>query len=310
MEEENFTNNENKDEGFVPISEMLGEKSGKAEVSWFDSEKLVYGGVALVALVALVAFIFSVAPNTSDVQDTQTVESILLEYSLELENGSVIVDGEDSFPLGAVGDSFGFSDKVDKEIEGMVKGEEKTILLGAEDAFGEYDEEKVSEINRTISDERKSEVDKAIEMPLGAFKQEFIEDPEVGKTYEVEGIPWGYKVLSLEGDVVTLSQEVEEGQIAPLNEVFFLLISEVGEDSFVTLLTAENQTIETDNGKVEILTHKDVITETLIPEIGQTVVVDPLKGSAKVLSFDEEVIVLDYNSEFADKNIVFKVKIL
>lgn len=302
----------NSDEGFRPISEVLEEKSGKASMNWLDSEKLVYAGVAVVAIVALVVFFYSVtlpiAPE--GLNDVKDVPRLDLEYSIELENGTVIDSGKEAFLLGYVGESLGLSSKVDDGLEGLEEGDEVELLLEAKEAFGDYDEENIVEINRTEVIKRKGEVDKLLTLPLGGFSLEFGEDPVPGKEYVIEGVPWKYIVDEVTASEVVLSQEVEVGQIVPISDIFFLVVSEVFEDHFVTLMTAENQTIDSDNGELVIAVLDEEIRMTLNPVVGQEIMLglNPLPG--KVLSFTSEKIKIDYNSGYIGKDVVFKAKIL
>ena len=307
------------DEGFsyTYIPDILEEESKKAKFNLLDNEKVIYIGVGVIVLVALIAFVYSITtslnpPGTvgSGITPIADIPRIELNYSLELENGTVIYSGQESFLLSFVGKSLGLSKKVDEALEGLNKGEEISLNLTPEDAFGEYDEESIIEINRTERIERREEIDKDLVMAIADFQEEFKKEPVVGETYEVDGVPWNYTVKEVSLSFVTLIQEVKVGQIAPISDLFFLLISEVYEDNFVTLMTAENQTLNSENGPLKILTWKDEITLTLNPKVGQSIILGLNPNPAKVLSFNSEKIKLDYNSEFVGKNVLFNARIV
>lgn len=294
-------------EEFVPkIVSFEEDKTAKQKVS---SETLIYTAVGIVALVALVFFFkfFIFTGTTNVIEPTVTLE---IEYSIELEDGTVIASGNDSFTEGSVGSSFGFSDKVDDLIAGLSKGEEGSVTLDIQDAFGELDDEKVIEVNRTEKLERKSEIEREIILTIGQFKQEFNEEPLMGMSYSIEGVPWRYSVVFVDGDNITVSQEIEVGQTLPISDLFFMVVTEITSDKIVTMLSADEQVLETDNGNITIKVEEEFILMTLTPEVGQQVVLGISPSPATVVSFNDEKIVLDYNPEFAGEKIVFKAKLI
>ncbi len=295
---------EERKEVYAPIPNVLESKAGKE----FDSEKLLYIGVGVVAVVALVAFfIYFVFPSQSVNVDQELVK-ITLNYSIELEDGTVIKAGEEEFPLGFVGKALGLSDKVDEGINELDEGGEVMLTLSASEAFGEYDDSLVREINRTEKIPRRNEVNREILTYVEDFKQEFGDDPVVGQRYKLDGVPWEYLVTSVEDDEVSISQEAEIGQIVPVSDVFFLVIFDVTEETLVSMMTAEDQSFETDNGEVSVVTKAENIEMTLTPVVGQSVTLGDSSKQGRVLSFDSEKIVLDYNSEYAGEDIVLSVK--
>lgn len=289
-----------------PIKEILESGTGaKASVS--STENMIYIGAGIVALVALISFfVFVFPPQPSNV--VQDVPRITLNYSLELENGTVISSGQESFLEGSVGKALGLSGAVDLAIKSATGDLE--VILTPKEAFGEYDKDKVLEINRTEKLERLGEVERNIDLSLAEFESEFGSTPEFGKSYFSEGVPWEYSVISIDGDKVTISQDAKVGQIIPVSDLFFILISEVYEDKLVTLLTAENQTIDSENGELEIRTESEFIIMKLTPEIGQEIVLGINPNPGKVISINFEKIVLDYNSEYVGKTVVFKAKLV
>lgn len=291
-----------------PIMEIL-ESGNEAKASASSIENMIYIGAGIVALVALISFFVFVFPSqpSNEIQDLPRIE---LNYSLELENGTVIASGQEIFLEGFIGKALGLSDKIDKELEGKTVGEEVSITLTPEEAFGEYDEDAVIMINRTEKLERFGEVERSIELSLDEFEAEFDSTPEFGKGYFLEGVPWEHRLVSIDGERVTISQNAEVGQIIPVSDLFFILISEVHEDKLVTLLTADNQTLETENGDLVITTEAEFIIMKLTPEIGQQITLGIDPRPATVVSFDSEKIVLDYNSRYVGKSVVFKAEII
>ena len=58
-----------------------------------------------------------------------------------------------------------FFTQIEEALIGMAPGEKKSVLIPAEDAFGDYDEEKVFEINRSdIPDDLYPEVGQELEL--------------------------------------------------------------------------------------------------------------------------------------------------
>jgi len=300
---------------YTPIPEALEEKGGKVKLS--SLEILIYIGVGVIAAIAVVAFIYyfvipnQVSPDGSvEGVDLPEVEEMVLEYSIELGNGTVINSGTEAFLRGYVGATLGLSDKIDKSFEGLGVGEDLEVQLSSEEAFGEYDEELITEINRTEKMKRRNEIKKEVLLSNAEFNEQFEDEPIINKTYEVEGFPWDYRVVEISDDGVTVSQEAKVGDIIPVSEIFFMAITEVQEDKVIAMLSAEDQVIETPNGNLTISSGEEYLLLTLTPTVGQMVVIGIDPSPSKVVSFDDKKIVLDYNSEYVGKDIVFKAKIL
>jgi len=283
------------------------EKKGQG----FSLEYLVYIIVVIIAVAALFAFFnsFNSLSNVPEIEKNDQ-DRLILNYTIELENGSVVFSGEDAFLLGYIGQALSLSDKIDSELENVSVGEEVVVELDVEDALGEYNEDLVVEINRTERVERRSEIDKLVTIPVLEFEQEFGESPELNLTVRFGDLPWDYKVVSIFNGEVVVSQEVEVGQIAEVNDLFFVRIAEVIGNKVVTMLTAENQTLDLDTGTLEVTTGPVYIELKLTPVIGERIILGNDVRPGKVLSYDSEKIVLDYNPDFVGEKLVFRARII
>jgi len=88
---------------------------------------------------------------------------------------------------------------------GMKVGEEKTVTVPPEQAYGEIDEQMVINVNRT------QKMPKLIPIPPQNFVDVFEAQPVVGKSYSTEESLWSLKVVDVANETVFAEQEVEVG---------------------------------------------------------------------------------------------------
>ena len=159
---------------------------------------------------------------------------------------------------------------------------------------------------------RRSEIARVITVTVDDFSSKVGKKPEVGKSYNIEGSPISYKILSIDGGVLTINQEIEVGKIIPIDDSFFDYVSEVNDNKIILLLTVENQTRrESELGNITFYFDSDYIYATLTPNVGARISLPGLSAeSARVLSYDDKILTLDYNKEYAGEAVILKLKIL
>ena len=239
-----------------------------------------------------------------------TVSSLKLDYTLKLDDGTIIAENISSFKPGKVSTFFGLaSDKLDKVIAGLKQGESITVNLEPSDAFGEYNESMVIVQNRTQIQPRINEINRTIEVPLDTVKQAFNEDPVVGKNYTLEGQPFGYKVLDVSTNMVTLSQEVDVGTSFDVNEFVSANVTKVTDDKITLFYSAEEQTTEVSTGNLTIKVDDDNIYFTLTPEKGASVLLSGFYP-ATVKDYNETSVVFDLNPPYAGKKVIAEIKVV
>jgi FKBP-type peptidyl-prolyl cis-trans isomerase 2 len=242
----------------------------KKKISW---KKI---GIVLGILIILVGAYFLITALINKPKTNVTVSSLKIDYTLKLDDGTIIAENISSFKPGKVSTFFGLaSDKLDKAIAGLKEGASATIELEPADAFGEYNESNIIVMNRT------EEINRTVEVPLDAVKQTFNEDPVIGKNYTREGDPFEYKVLNVSIDMVTLSLEADIGK------------------SFESQSMSVNVTKVTDD-KVYLM---------WTPEKGASVL---LLGffPATVKDYNETSIIFDLNNPYAGKKIIAEIKVV
>ncbi len=235
-----------------------------------------------------------------------TKEMFNISYEIQLENGSIIDSGTNSFEAGTISRMFGFeTDALDKEIEEMQNGEEKTIVLEPKDAFGEYNDSLVFEYERVEKNNRTDEINRTETITIDEFTKYFNEQPKVDKIYSLEGSPWKYKVVEVTDTKVKISLETEVGDIIPSPAFFPARVIKVTEDKIVLKFEGNDTIIPTPNGNLEVKFTDDYIYMTLTPEIGQEIKIDNIKG--KVIDLNETHLFLDANPEYAGEKITVKI---
>jgi FKBP-type peptidyl-prolyl cis-trans isomerase 2 len=258
--------------------------------------------IVLGVIAVLVAVFFAVRALTGK----GTVSSRTIEYTIKLENGTIIAENVSNFTSGKFASYFGLASKsVDEAINSLKKGQSTSITLDAKDAFGEYDESLVIVQNRTQTIPRASEINRTIEVPLASVTQAFGENPAEGKTYNITGAPFGYKVLKIKDDVVTLSQEAEAGAFIPVDQVVFANITKVTDDKIGILYSAEEQTINISIGNISVTMDDENIYFTTNPALGR---IDA--AGVTVLSFNKTSIVIDTNAPYAGEKVIIEAKVV
>lgn len=297
---------------------MISDEAGKASIpvkkrlDWF---KISVAAIVLILIAAiLITYLF---PKSSGI--AASGDTVKISYSLEISDGTKISNVTEGV-LGDISPALGFqSDELDKALAGMKAGEEKTIQLSAADAFGEYSDEFISVVNRTTSLERRQEKNRTFEFPSQYFEQQFGSAAELNKVYEIENVPWKFKVLEMTNDTVTISQELTQGDTIPGTSFFYPPFGNVT-SVYVEKVTAEQVTFvyNLKNGTNEFEVEND-ITVTLTsdnnylyfkttPKVGKKV--QQMFGYATVLDVNDTSIVYDYNLDYAGMNVTVKIKVL
>ncbi|MCF7804073.1 MAG: peptidylprolyl isomerase [Candidatus Marinimicrobia bacterium] len=73
---------------------------------------------------------------------------VTLDYNVQTADGEQVDSSDERGPLEFVVGEGKILPALEKELIGMEVGEEKTVTLKAEDAYGEYDDEAVTEVPR------------------------------------------------------------------------------------------------------------------------------------------------------------------
>ncbi len=257
---------------------LLGEKK-KGEVIKETTRKipLLYALMAVVLVACItgaVVLVLSYKPvtNPNPVREGDIVQ---IAYVGMLENGSVFDSGNYTFRTG----SGEVIEGVDKAVIGMKIGEKKTVTLSPEEAYGYYDPNNViviplvQELNQTVNTTRE------------LFKLTFEEDPEPGKLYELRGMEWPVRVLSVQNETVTVRHEPEDGMIFDMKDN----VGEVYGTSSVTLR----------EGKIILTSH---------PIEGKTVTT--VMGEGRITEVNETHMKMDFNHKLAGKTLVFEITLL
>ncbi len=271
----------------------------KKKVSW----KKVSITLGIIILV-VIGIVFLTKLGSSGVSDGDKVK---LDYTIKTESGEVVDQSTATVTVGKIYSTLGFaSDEIDKQLIAGNKNE-VTINLQAKDAFGEYDPSLVSIVNRTEVLKRTQEINRTFEIAVSVFKSTFNADPEVGKTYELDGAVWNYSVTDIGTEKVTMSQNPSVGKFVPINELLFANITSVTSTQIIMVYDTEQTSQEIPSGKLDISKDSQNIYFKLTPIIGSTITLG--YGSAKVLDFNETSVVLDYNTLYAGEDLTVELKL-
>ncbi|NOZ77197.1 MAG: thioredoxin fold domain-containing protein [Euryarchaeota archaeon] len=172
-------------------------------------------------------------------------------------------------PLGIIVGTGQTIKALEDSLVGMGVGQEKSVTVSPEEGYGPRSDEYVITIPR--SQEYPVEFQVAVE----DYRQREGRDPSVGDT--VRATPyWDAVVTKVEGDTVTLRHTPEDGK-----------------------------EVDTPYGPAVIYLGNSTVEVVVNPPAGSFIQTNI--GTAKVVSVDEENIVLDYNHPLAGKTLVFDV---
>jgi len=230
------------------------------------SKKLL---LPLIVIVAIVIILLLKWPFTAG---SSFGDNVKLTYSLALEDGTVLDEGEQSFVLGSIASGFGLaSDKIDQEIKAMKVGGEKTITLEPAEAFGEYDYTNIEEINRTVEMNKTFEISaEQIASFTEWFNGTFGKEPAVGDTGAYLTADWNSTIISISDKGIVLRHEAKDGTLP--------------------LLPSGNKTV--------------IVTDDKI-----LITFNPGEDFPNVIDVTEDKITIDYNSEYAGQKLIVNVKV-
>ncbi|MEM2956372.1 MAG: FKBP-type peptidyl-prolyl cis-trans isomerase [Candidatus Pacearchaeota archaeon] len=285
------------------INQVHVDAPAKKRINWKKVVLVVGIVISIIAIYFLVKVIFL---NKTEL----TTNSIKIDYSLELEDGTIISQNVSTFKAGKIGSSLGLNtDKLDNEVSKMKEGQSKEIILTPEEAFGEYNESFVVTINRTEVLKREQELNRTMEISIAQFRQTFDADPEIGKSYSLQDAPWNYTVISVNSTDVTFSNDAKEGMKVPVNDIYSFEVKRITSDKIILIYEVKEQMQELPYGNLSITMDEENIYFKFTPhKKGERIIFGFMP--ALVVDYNETSIVLDYNMPHAGKTIIAKIKVL
>ncbi len=234
-----------------------------------------------------------------EVFDTN-IESVATEAGLENIHTDPL-----TFKVGSGQTIAGF----DAAVVGMQPGETKTVEIPPEEAYGGYNMDLVQEFPKTRELNRTDQVDRTTEIPTDAFNQAFGEDPEMGKTYSDERLPFDYEVTGISGDNIELSVDQEIGDTVTFSGADWESEIISMDNDYVTIRhnPEDGQMVESIFGmaKITLTDDKMVIEES--PKQGD--VIQTMYGNAVIKEVTDDVVLLDMNHELAGETLVFEIEV-
>ncbi len=276
----------------------LEHHSNHKKLNW--KKILLFGGLALLVILAIILLIIAFKPS-------QTVEKYNVSYTLTLADGTEILNGNSIFNQNSFSSDFGFiSTKIDNELKSMNIGEEKTLTLNAEEAFGEYDPELNISTNRTQEIDKKMIISRNLNVTLTDFTGAFNEQPILNKEYILEGDSFTYVVTNIDANNIQLRRETKMGEIIP-GSLFPMKVISINETNIGLDMQAEKTVMPTDSGDWEIDYDNNKIYLTLTPTIGQALGLGTVTGM--VTGYNDKQIFIDANVPYAGQSITIKLRL-
>lgn len=210
-----------------------------------------------------------IVKSTGEVFDT-TEEDIAMDPNIPKITG--FVPRESYEPLSFIVGSGEIIPEFEEAILGLKEGEEATIELPPEKAFGEVDP------NLIVSSPRNAEFSIVEEVSLENYVMAMKKEPIVGDIVNVTPY-WSTEITNITNGTVVL-----------------------------THLPVNDSIVKTAYGPARVTTNGTTIFMRLLPEINTTVY-SVYGGIGKIIDFNESFVTVDFNHPLAGETLIFKIKV-
>ncbi|MEK6955778.1 MAG: FKBP-type peptidyl-prolyl cis-trans isomerase [Nanoarchaeota archaeon] len=245
---------------------------------------IIIGAFIIILLVGLI--VKSVLGDRAQLGDT-----ISIEYSLYLENGSLMdtnvksvadkysIDTQHYEPLTFILGSGQIIKGLDDALINSKAGDKLKVSIKPEEGYGKYDYSLVQKgMPRTV------DVGLYSDIPTDKFQEIFGEDPVVGKVIKNDNLPWAFSIIKIEENIVKVKSLVEKDNKVKVQ----------GYDYVVQDINNEN------------------ITLYSLLKIGDKLTLNTPYGAVPgvIISMNDTSFDIDTNHPLADKVLVFDVEVL
>jgi len=197
----------------------------------------------------------------------------------------------------------------DKAMVGMKVGESKIVTIPPEDAYGISNPELIDAMPR--KEVMPAIIPRIIEAPLSEFEATFGTESQVGDVVTPNGTNFSFTVINISSNV-SLSRNFEIGDALPpqpgipwnwtvskMDDTNITLHSDAQVGEVVQLNYPWNSTVVDVNKDSIVLQHNPIPDQTIQTPYG------PVK-----VSFNEDSIMIDRNTKFAGKTLVFNITLV
>lgn len=250
-------------------------KQKKEEFVVEGISKLGLKKVIPIIVIVLIAAIVAFSARNIGKDAVQEGDKITLEYTIKLENGSVFEKDTKAVTLGGPSLPKALSD----QIIGMRVGEEKTVVLGPEQAYGAYSKDLVKLIKAVESLPRTDNI--SLNNAEAFLKRKL----KVGEEVRIEGIQWPVEVLEINRNNNTAT--VENKPV--LGSIYF--------DPLTMRWPI----------KVIGITETEIVYENK-PKVGGIYQDGELTGT--VIKIDNGYVYLDFNHPLAGESLTYEIKLV
>jgi len=195
----------------------------------------------------------------------------------------------------------------EKALLGMKPGEEKRVTLSPTEAYGAYDPEKVSTLNRIETKKRYAIVPRTVRVPDAIFRKRH---PNARPGNTIQQGNESYRFLGEENgsdDLLLLKRAGEQVRLPNVPWPFTIL--QVLNETFFTRQDPVNGSIVTTQlGPALVTTNATSVTMKLSPPIGAKY--KTKLGVGRVVALNDTTVTIDFNPPLAGKNLTFDLTVV
>ncbi len=279
-------------------------------------------GILLAVVIIIAIAFFIVKANTSAFVKVEEGDKVSIKYVGKYQNGTIFdtnyLDvgqnaGLHNFktePLEFTAGSTGIIKGVSDAVLGMKKGQKKTVEIPPEEAYGEYDLNKVGSFPLVRYAKMDKYIPFVVDLDEATFEQGFNTTPKQGSIVKSGIAPWSYDVEKVESGRVVVKARVELGdtfvmpgmpwpsEVTAINDTHFT----------IRYMPIVGGVISTDMGPSNVSIEGDDVKLTLLVRPGDSV---NINGKVvKVTSVDDENFYIDTNHPMAGKTLVFDLEVV
>jgi FKBP-type peptidyl-prolyl cis-trans isomerase 2 len=195
----------------------------------------------------------------------------------------------------------------EKTVKRMKQGQTKTVKIQPENAYGTYDDTRITEVERRRIIPREVALKRIQSTSIENFRFEYSKSPVIGETVHSDNAVFPNTILSFDEKIVTLRADPTIGEVIQLPDVAWSsTVLAINEKTITVRQDPDtSKDIESSLGPVDIIVFEDLIHMVLRAEIGDEF--QTPAGPAKIKDIQDLTIYVDLNHPLAGQTLEFEI---